>query len=72
MSGKQLTADRGEGIAPNFQEGPAWKAAIESGFDMSLIELNLELEPWERLLQHDDTLAFAMRLQAAVKESCKT
>lgn len=36
--------------------GPAWRAACEMGMDMSLIECNLEMTPWERLLQNDSAL----------------
>lgn len=39
--------------------GPAWRAAVEMGMDMSLIEQNLEISPWERLLQNDRALALA-------------
>jgi hypothetical protein len=36
--------------------GPAWRAACEMGMDMSLIECNLDLTPWERLKQNDSAL----------------
>ena len=38
--------------------GPAWRKAAEMGMDMSLIECNLELTPWERLLRNDGALEF--------------
>jgi hypothetical protein len=43
--------------------GPAWKEAVRMGFDMSLIECNLELGPWERLLLHDSVLASVRQIQ---------
>ncbi|HKQ37326.1 MAG TPA: hypothetical protein VJ063_04545 [Verrucomicrobiae bacterium] len=45
--------------------GPAWRAAVELGLDMSLIERNLQKSPWERLLDHDEALGFAFELRAA-------
>jgi hypothetical protein len=46
-------------------EGPAWRAAVAEGLDMSLVELNLEKTPWQRLLDHDEALEFADQLRAA-------
>lgn len=43
----------------------AWEAAEGQGMDMSLIELNLEKPPWERLLEHDDAIQFAEELRGA-------
>jgi hypothetical protein len=43
--------------------GPAWRAAFESGIDMSLIEENLMRSPWERLLANDRALALVEALQ---------
>ena len=51
--------------------GPHWKAAEAYGFDMSLVDLNLEMSPEERLRAHDqfrqlaDVLRDAMRKQRA-------
>ena len=45
--------------------GPAWRAAIAEGFDMSLVELSLQKTPWERMLEHDEALEFADQLKAA-------
>lgn len=44
--------------------GPAWRAAHAAGMDMSLIEENLKLSPWERLVANDRALALAQALQA--------
>ena len=45
--------------------GPAWRAAFAQGIDMSLIEENLKLSPWERLLANDRALALVRALQQA-------
>lgn len=45
--------------------GPAWRAACESGLDMSLVEENLRLTPWERLLANDRALALVRLVEQA-------
>lgn len=45
--------------------GPAWRTAHESGLDMSLIEENLRLTPWERLLANDRALALVRLVEQA-------
>jgi hypothetical protein len=45
--------------------GPAWRAAMEYGIDMNLIELNLERTPWERLLANESALALMRAVQSA-------
>jgi len=45
--------------------GPAWRAAMAAGIDMSLIEENLRRTPWERLLANDRALAMIRELEAA-------
>jgi hypothetical protein len=45
--------------------GPAWRAAMKAGIDMSLIEENLRLSYWERLLQNDRALALVRDVQNA-------
>jgi hypothetical protein len=47
--------------------GPAWKAAEEYGFDMSLIEINLEKTPEERILAHDRVRQMADALREAMR-----
>ncbi len=49
--------------------GPAWRAAMELGMDMSLVEHNLRLTPWERLLANDRALALLRDLQQGNKNS---
>lgn len=39
--------------------------AEEAGFDLSLVDLNLELSPEERVLQHAAVLEFMLDLRAA-------
>ncbi len=45
--------------------GPAWRAAMEYGFDMSLIEENLHRSPWERLLANNRALALIREIEKA-------
>ena len=45
--------------------GPAWREAAEAGIDMSLIEQNLEMSPWERLLRNDRALALARMMETS-------
>ncbi len=45
--------------------GPAWRAAMDAGIDMSLIEENLRRTPWERLLANDCALALIREIQNA-------
>ena len=49
---------------PPADAGPAWRAAVEAGIDMSLVEMNLELTPWERLVNNDRALALIDALQS--------
>lgn len=43
--------------------GPAWRAAAEYGFDMSLIEASLKLTPEQRLAEHQQVIDFLIELQ---------
>ena len=43
--------------------GPAWRAAAEYGFDMSLIEASLKLTPEQRLAEHQQVIDFLVELQ---------
>lgn len=45
--------------------GPAWRAAAEFGFDMSLIEHALSLTPEERLAELQQVLDFLLEVQEA-------
>jgi hypothetical protein len=43
--------------------GPAWRDAARMGIDMTLIEANLDLTPWERILQNDRALTFVNEIR---------
>lgn len=45
--------------------GPAWRAAFESGIDMSLIEEALKLSPEARLAEHQQVVDFLLEVQKA-------
>ena len=45
--------------------GPAWRAACEYGFDMSLVEGALDLTPEERIEQHQRALDLMLDIEAA-------
>ena len=45
--------------------GPAWRAAMEAGIDMSLIEENLRRTPWDRLVANDGALALVEAMEKA-------
>jgi hypothetical protein len=47
--------------------GPAWRAAMESGFDMSLIEHSLTLTPEQRLVEHQQVINFLLTVEEAGK-----
>ena len=47
--------------------GPAWRAAMDYGFDMSLIESTLEMTLEERLDNHQQALTTALEVRAANK-----
>jgi len=42
--------------------GPAWRAACEYGFDMSLVEAALRMTPTERLEAHQHALNTILQL----------
>ena len=45
--------------------GPAWRAAHEYGFDMSLVEASLKLTPEQRLAEHQQVINFLLEVQEA-------
>jgi hypothetical protein len=45
--------------------GPAWRAAFEAGFDMSLIEYSLSLSPEQRLAENQQVANFLIQVQEA-------
>ena len=57
MCGKKTSARR--------SLGPAWRAACDYGFDMSLVEETLCKTPEERLEAHQRALNLVLEIQAA-------
>ncbi len=45
--------------------GPAWRAACEYGFDMSLVDLSLEMTPEQRLDSHQRALDMILGMKSA-------
>lgn len=45
--------------------GPAWRAACEYGFDMSLVEEALRLTPEQRLEEHQRALDLILEIESA-------
>lgn len=50
------------------EEGPAWRAAEEYGFDMSLLEESLRRTPAERIRIHSRALAIAEILRKGMRK----
>ena len=44
----------------------------ETGIDLSLIDENLKLTPWERMQGNDDAVNFGNMLREAVARECST
>jgi len=68
MHSGDLAAKLNAGYVCPPEAGPAWRQAIAEGVDMSLIEHNLSMNPWERLGEHDEALQFAHMLQQAAAD----
>ena len=47
------------------EAGPAWRAACEYGFDMSLVEAALNMTPEQRLEQHQHALNLLLEIEAS-------
>lgn len=45
--------------------GPAWIAAHDHGFDMTLVEALLRLTPEQRLAEHQQVIDFLLEVQEA-------
>ena len=43
--------------------GPAWRAAVEYGFDMSLVEDALRMTPEQRLAEHQQVIDFLLKFK---------
>ena len=59
-----LAQMNGEYVMPP-DAGPAWRAAAEYGFDMSLVEDALRLTPEQRLELHQRALDMMLELKEA-------
>ena len=59
-----LAQMNGEYVMPP-DAGPAWRAAVGYGFDMSLLEESLKLTPEQRLAEHQRVLDFLIEVQEA-------
>jgi hypothetical protein len=46
----------------------AWQQAAGAGFDMSVVEANLQLTVWERLQVHSRALNTALMLREAMEQ----
>ena len=44
----------------------------ETGIDLSLIRLNLQLTPWERIVANNDAINFGDTLRAALEKRSRT
>ena len=53
---------------PLGPKGPAWKAAEDYGFDMSVVECSLRRTPAERLRDHARVLSMVARLRTAMRK----
>jgi hypothetical protein len=60
-----LAQMNGEYVMPP-DAGPAWRAAAEYGFDMSLIEDALTKTPEQRLDEHQQKLDFLLEIEATL------
>ena len=59
-----LAQMNGEYLMPP-DAGPAWRAAVEYGFDMSLVEDALRMTPEQRLEQHQRALDLVLEVKEA-------
>ena len=58
-----LIAELNRGYVCPPDAGPAWRAACDYGFDMSLVEDALKLTPEQRLARHQRALDMILELQ---------
>ena len=65
MNNDALIEELNRGYVCPPDAGPAWRAACEYGFDMSLVEDALKQTPQERLEEHQQVLDFVLGLQEA-------
>ena len=63
MSDDALIAELNRGYVCPPDAGPAWRAACDYGFDMSLVDDALKLTPEQRLARHQRALDMILELQ---------
>ncbi len=64
MLDEKLIEELNRGYVCPPDAGPAWRAACEYGFDMSLVEDALSLTPEQRIEQHQRALNSILELEA--------
>lgn len=62
MNNDALAEELNRGYVCPPDAGPAWRAACEYGFDMSLVEDALKQTPQERLEEHQRVLDMTLEL----------
>jgi hypothetical protein len=65
MNNDALIEELNRGYVCPADAGPAWRAACEYGFDMSLVEDALKQTPEQRLDEHQRVLDFVLELRQA-------
>ncbi len=65
MNNDALIEELNRGYICPPDAGPAWRAACEYGFDMSLVEDALNQTPEERLEEHQRVLDMILKLMEA-------
>lgn len=65
MNDDALIEELNRGYVCPVDASPAWRAACEYGFDMSLIEAALKRTPEERLEAHQRALDMILELRVA-------
>ena len=63
MTDDALIAELNRGYVCPPDAGPAWRAACDYGFDMSLVDDALKLTPEQRLARHQRALDMILELQ---------
>ena len=63
MSDAATLAQMNGAYAMPADAGPAWRAALAAGIDMSLIEDALKLTPEQRLAEHQQVINFLLEVK---------
>ena len=66
LDAETLAQINGKYVCPP-DAGPAWRAAVEAGIDMSLVEAALKLTPEQRLEEHQQVINFLLEVREAGK-----